>query len=94
VPETAPTWPGSTSLAKPKPSHRYFLAVAADHATDRALMSAGRGEHLARLDAEIDNLHAALAWAVGQSRVEAALALTRVRGRRGRARLDVRTVEA
>ena len=36
-----------------------------------------RGEHLARLDAEIDNLHAALGWAVGQASAELALAMAR-----------------
>ena len=48
--------------------YRYYLALAQRHGTERALWGAGRKEHLARLDAEIDNLHAALAWAVGQSR--------------------------
>ena len=47
--------------------YRYYLALAQRHGTDRALWGAGRSEHLARLDAEIDNLHAALAWAVGQT---------------------------
>jgi predicted ATPase len=55
--------------------YHYYLALAREHGTDRALMSAGRSEHLARLDAEIDNLHAALAWAAGQDSAESSLAL-------------------
>ena len=43
-------------------------------------MTAGRADHLARLDADIDNLHEALAWVVGQGRVEAALALVNALG--------------
>jgi predicted ATPase/class 3 adenylate cyclase len=53
--------------------YRHFLALAQRHATDRALWGAGSNEHLATLDAEIDNLHAALAWAVGQPTAEPAL---------------------
>ena len=55
--------------------YRYYLALAQEHGTDRALMRAGRSKHLARLDAEIDNLHAALAWAAGQRSAESSLAL-------------------
>ena len=54
----------------------YFLALAQRHATERALWGAGGEEHLARLDAENDNLHAALRWAVGQASAERALAIT------------------
>jgi predicted ATPase/class 3 adenylate cyclase len=53
--------------------YRHFLALARRHATDRALWGASGNEHLATLDAEIDNLHAALAWAVGQPTAEPAL---------------------
>jgi predicted ATPase/class 3 adenylate cyclase len=53
----------------------YFLALAQEHGSERALMSAGRIEHLARLDAEIDNLHAALSWALGHTSAERALAM-------------------
>jgi predicted ATPase/class 3 adenylate cyclase len=55
--------------------YRHYLALAQEHGTDRALMRAGRTEHLAGLDAEIDNLHAALAWAAGQDSAEASLEL-------------------
>ena len=37
-------------------------------------------QHLARLDAEIDNLHAALGWAIGQANAELALALAAALG--------------
>jgi predicted ATPase/DNA-binding SARP family transcriptional activator len=55
--------------------YRFFLALAQRHGSDRALLGAGRREHLARLDAEIDNLHAALAWAVHQPDAQPALAM-------------------
>jgi hypothetical protein len=49
------------------------LALAERHGTEQALSGADAAQHLARLDAEVDNLHTALAWAVG--RADAALAL-------------------
>jgi predicted ATPase/class 3 adenylate cyclase len=55
--------------------YRYFLALARRHATERALWGTARNEHLARLDAEIDNLHAALAWAIDDGSAERALAM-------------------
>jgi predicted ATPase/class 3 adenylate cyclase len=55
--------------------YRYFLALAQEHGTDRVLMRAGRSKHLARLDADIDNLHAALGWAVGRPDAGPALSL-------------------
>jgi predicted ATPase len=55
--------------------HRYFLALAERHRSDQALMGAARSEHAARLDAEIDNLHTSLAWAVRQPDAHAALAM-------------------
>jgi predicted ATPase/class 3 adenylate cyclase len=61
--------------------YEYFLALAQEHGTDRALMSAGRIEHLARLDAEIDNLYAALSWAVDRTSAEPALAMASALGR-------------
>jgi hypothetical protein len=53
--------------------YRYYLAFAQCHATERALWGAEAGKHLARMDAEIENLHAALGWAVGQPSAERAL---------------------
>jgi predicted ATPase/DNA-binding SARP family transcriptional activator len=44
--------------------HRYFADIAHEHGTDQSLMRADRREHLARLDADSDNLDAALAWAL------------------------------
>ena len=61
--------------------YRYHLALAERHGTERALWAAGGQEHLARLDAEIDNLHAALDWAIGQANAERALALAAALGR-------------
>ncbi|MEA2306377.1 MAG: hypothetical protein QOH43_3657 [Solirubrobacteraceae bacterium] len=55
--------------------HRHYLALAERDGAHRALWAVGREEHLARLDAEIDNLHGALAWAVDQDSAEPALSL-------------------
>jgi predicted ATPase len=55
--------------------YRYSLALARRHGTERALWGTARNEHLARLDAEIDNLHAALAWAIDDGSAEQALAI-------------------
>jgi predicted ATPase len=55
--------------------YRYFLALAERHATEVALWGADRNEHLAELDAESDNVHAALEWAVGQRSAQHALAM-------------------
>jgi predicted ATPase/DNA-binding SARP family transcriptional activator len=60
--------------------YAYCLALAERHGTEWALWSAGGYEHLARLDAEIDNLHAALAWAIGQASTERALGLAAALG--------------
>jgi predicted ATPase/DNA-binding SARP family transcriptional activator len=59
---------------------RYYLALAQRHGTDRALRGGSAGEHLARLDAEVDNLNAALGWAVAQPNVEQAVAMTAALG--------------
>jgi predicted ATPase/DNA-binding SARP family transcriptional activator len=61
--------------------YRHYLALAQRHGSDRALWGAGRQEDLARLDAELDNLHAALAYAVGHASAERALAMTAALGR-------------
>jgi predicted ATPase/class 3 adenylate cyclase len=53
----------------------HFLALARRHATEQALWSAERNEHLAKLDAESGNLHAALAWAVSKGSAGRALSM-------------------
>jgi predicted ATPase/DNA-binding SARP family transcriptional activator len=58
----------------------HYLALARRHGTERALWGAGGKEHLARLDAEIDNLHAALGWAIGQANGDLALPLAAALG--------------
>jgi hypothetical protein len=58
----------------------HYLALAQRHGTERALWGADGKEHLARLDPEVDNLHAALGWAIGQANAEFALALAAVLG--------------
>ena len=45
----------------------HYLAMAQRHGTERALWGASGKEHLASLDAETDNLHAALGWAIAQA---------------------------
>ena len=59
----------------------YYLALAQRHGADRALMSAGGKEHLARLDAESDNLRAALRWAADRPDTERAIAMVAALGR-------------
>jgi predicted ATPase/class 3 adenylate cyclase len=59
----------------------YYLALAQRHGTERALWGASGEEHLATLDAEIDNLHTALGWAIGQADAERALAMAAALGR-------------
>src|SRR6185295_2054174 len=54
---------------------RYFLSLAQRHGSDRAMCGRARDEHLARLDAEVDNLRAALAWATEQDSAAPALEL-------------------
>jgi hypothetical protein len=58
----------------------YYLVLAQHHGTERALWGADRREHLARLDAEIDNLHAALAHALCHPDAERALAMAAALG--------------
>ena len=66
--------------------YRCYLALAQRHGTDQALLGVDRRDHLARLDAEIDNLHAALAWAFGRPDAEPALSICAALGRYLRAR--------
>jgi hypothetical protein len=61
--------------------YRYYLALAHRHGDERALWGAGGREHLAHLDAEIDNLHAALGWAIEQADAERALVMAAALGR-------------
>jgi len=58
----------------------HYLALAERHGTERALWGASGKEHLARLDADVDNLHAALGWAIGQANAELALGLVAALG--------------
>ncbi len=58
----------------------HYLALAQRHGTERALWGASAKDDLTRLDAEIDNVHAALGWAIGQADVERALALAAALG--------------
>jgi predicted ATPase/class 3 adenylate cyclase len=60
--------------------HGYFLALAQRHGTDRALWGPTAKTHLAELEAEIDNLHAALGWAIERANAELALALAAALG--------------
>jgi predicted ATPase len=53
--------------------YRHFLAVAERHGTEQLLFGVGGKEHLARIDAEVPNLDAALRWAVGHGDAGAAL---------------------
>ena len=53
--------------------YRYFLTLAQRHGSPQALYGTNRKEHLARLDAEVDNVHAALRWAVRQDSASPAL---------------------
>ena len=61
--------------------YRYYLALAQRHGAEQALLGANNVEHLARLDAESDNLDAALRWAVGQASAEPALTMAATLGR-------------
>jgi predicted ATPase/DNA-binding SARP family transcriptional activator len=55
--------------------YRHYLALAQRHGTEQALWGTSHKEHLAQLDADIDNVHRALGWAVGQGSAERALAM-------------------
>ncbi len=60
--------------------YRYYLVLTQRHGAERALWAAGGEQHLARLDAEIDNIHAALGWAIEQANAERALAMAAALG--------------
>ncbi len=66
--------------------YRYFLALAQRHGTDRALFGSERNEHLALLDGEIENLHAALHWAAATGNGHDALTMVATLGRYWRTR--------
>jgi predicted ATPase/DNA-binding SARP family transcriptional activator len=61
--------------------YRVYLALAERHGAERALWAADGDEHLARLDADVDNLHAALGWAIRQANAGRALAMAAALGR-------------
>jgi predicted ATPase/DNA-binding SARP family transcriptional activator len=61
--------------------YRYYLALAHCHGSDRALWGSGGKQHLAYLDADVDNLHAALRWALDKRRAESAVSLVAALGR-------------
>jgi predicted ATPase/DNA-binding SARP family transcriptional activator len=60
--------------------YRFYLALAERHGADRALLGEDGRRHAVRLDAEIDNLHAALGWAIGQANAEYALVMSAALG--------------
>ena len=60
--------------------YRVYLALAERHGSEQALWAADGHEHLERLDAEIDNIHAALGWAIEQANAERALAMAAALG--------------
>ena len=60
--------------------YRFYLALAERHGDERALWGAGGKEHLTHLDAEIDNLNAALGWAIGRGNAGHALAMAAALG--------------
>jgi predicted ATPase/DNA-binding SARP family transcriptional activator len=60
--------------------YRYYLDLAERHGADPALRGADAQEHLATMDAEIDNLHAALGWAVAAASAKRALAMAAALG--------------
>jgi predicted ATPase/class 3 adenylate cyclase len=61
--------------------YHFYLALAQRHGTDRALSSVDSKEHIAVLDADTDNLDAALAWAMDRPDAEPALAMVAALGR-------------
>ena len=60
--------------------HAHFLALVERHGSDRALSSEGGHAQARVLDGEIDNLAAALEWAIAREDAERALAITAALG--------------
>jgi predicted ATPase/class 3 adenylate cyclase len=60
--------------------HAYYLALAERHGSERELSRSGGQEQARVLDGEIDNLAAALEWAVSRNDAERALAMTAALG--------------
>jgi hypothetical protein len=58
----------------------FYLALAQQHGTERALKGVRRKEHRGHLDADHDNLQVALAWALDQRDAEPALAIVAALG--------------
>jgi hypothetical protein len=52
-----------------------LLELAEHHGTTRALWGTSGKEHLAHIEADVPNLHAALAWAIDRDNAERALTL-------------------
>jgi hypothetical protein len=60
--------------------YRYYRALAQHHGTEQALCGRDGDQHLAQLDADIDNLHAALGWAVQEPDAARAAAMVAALG--------------
>jgi predicted ATPase/DNA-binding SARP family transcriptional activator len=60
--------------------YQHFLALATRHGSERAVMGRAHREHLKTLDADVDNLHAALEWATDRHDAQRALALVAAAG--------------
>src|SRR4051812_16664135 len=60
--------------------YRVYFAVAQRHGTDQALRGVRGKENLDRLDAEVDNLQAALRWALDRRKSEHALTMVAALG--------------
>jgi predicted ATPase len=60
--------------------YRLFLALAQRHGADEAILGPERNEQLRRLDGEVENIYAALEWALEQDTCSPALELTAVLG--------------
>jgi predicted ATPase/class 3 adenylate cyclase len=84
--ETVRAYAGERFAAQPDAEevrerhHAHYLALTERHGTRQAVRGANRKEHLARLIAESDNLHAALRWAIDEARARDALAMVSALG--------------